>query len=415
MLVDYRRNLMLTDPDPSRVLTPITDRNAAMMASRQGSRGTLEGIGERGEPILAAFAPVPGLPWSVVQHQPSDVALAPLQRMTERAITMTLLAAALAAALSAAAALVLLRPLERLRHAAEAIAGGDLSRRGLSLGRRDEIGDLGRTFDRMAEALRAMLAQRDEAARQAGHLAARREALLRAGRRVASEPDTASALQGLLTEATRVLRADGGLIRRLDPGGSLVPVAGTTPDFDRLPVRREGEGVSGQVLQARRPLTSHGADVAKLSPGWLRQVDAFAVVAAPLLHEGRALGTISIFTRDTTRRFSDDDAETLELLAGIASAALMGMERSRLDGVLLAARTAEHELNNRLALAVGYAELLAADPRLPEELREIAREAQRGAFEASRVVDQMARTTRLAERTWGPDLAPTLDLERSTT
>src|SRR5215467_7779502 len=48
-------------------------------------------------------------------------------------------------------------------------------------------------------------------------------------------------------------------------------------------------------------------------------------------------------------------------------------ERARLEGVRLAARTLEHHLTNHLTLTVGYAELIAEDPELPERLREMAR------------------------------------------
>src|SRR5689334_24754539 len=49
-------------------------------------------------------------------------------------------------------------------------------------------------------------------------------------------------------------------------------------------------------------------------------------------------------------------------------------EQARLDGVRLAARTLEHHLTNHLTLTVGYAELIAEDPELPERLREMARQ-----------------------------------------
>jgi hypothetical protein len=50
---------------------------------------------------------------------------------------------------------------------------------------------------------------------------------------------------------------------------------------------------------------------------------------------------------------------------------------ARLEGVRLAARTLEHHLTNHLTLTVGYAELIAEDPELPERLREMARQVWR--------------------------------------
>ena len=91
-------------------------------------------------------------------------------------------------------------------------------------------------------------------------------------------------------------------------------------------------------------------------------------------------------------------------------------ERARLAGVLLAARTMAHHVNNQLALTVGYGELLGTHDRLPEDLRELAAEAMRGAQEAATTVAKLQRVARLEELP--PVLgysanASMLDLDRS--
>src|SRR5437773_7484733 len=63
-----------------------------------------------------------------------------------------------------------------------------------------------------------------------------------------------------------------------------------------------------------------------------------------------------------------------------------------LEGVRLAARTLEHHLTNHLTLTVGYAELIAEDPELPERLRDMARqvlESAQAAVESVRRVRQV--------------------------
>jgi PAS domain S-box-containing protein len=87
--------------------------------------------------------------------------------------------------------------------------------------------------------------------------------------------------------------------------------------------------------------------------------------------------------------------------------------RAQLEGVLLAARTMEHELNNQLTPTVGYTALLAADPALPAHLRRAATQAFRGATEAGRTLARLMQLTALQEKQWGAELAPTIDLERS--
>src|SRR5438309_8062397 len=65
-----------------------------------------------------------------------------------------------------------------------------------------------------------------------------------------------------------------------------------------------------------------------------------------------------------------------------------------LEGVRLAARTLEHHLTNHLTLTVGYAELIAEDPELPERLREMARQVLESAQAA---VDTVRRVRQLDE------------------
>ena|SRR5579864_2542211 len=64
-------------------------------------------------------------------------------------------------------------------------------------------------------------------------------------------------------------------------------------------------------------------------------------------------------------------------------------DQARLDGVRLAARTLEHHLTNHLTLTVGYAELIAEDPELPERLREMARQVLESAHAAVATVRLM--------------------------
>src|SRR3981081_555347 len=71
-------------------------------------------------------------------------------------------------------------------------------------------------------------------------------------------------------------------------------------------------------------------------------------------------------------------------------------DQARLDGVRLAARTLEHHLTNHLTLTVGYAELIAEDPELPERLRQMAHivlESAQAAVERVRRIRQVESVT----------------------
>ena len=84
----------------------------------------------------------------------------------------------------------------------------------------------------------------------------------------------------------------------------------------------------------------------------------------------------------------------------------------RLQEAVLAARTAQHALNNQLATVVGYTELLIENPLLTGDTRENARDILAAAQAAAATVARLGRITRLEQVDQG-GLAPVLDLPRS--
>jgi hypothetical protein len=62
---------------------------------------------------------------------------------------------------------------------------------------------------------------------------------------------------------------------------------------------------------------------------------------------------------------------------------------ARLDGVNLAANTLRHHIGNKLAVAVGYSEMLADDPRLPVDVQEQANKVLRSAMAAAAVLHKL--------------------------
>jgi signal transduction histidine kinase len=85
-------------------------------------------------------------------------------------------------------------------------------------------------------------------------------------------------------------------------------------------------------------------------------------------------------------------------------------DAARLEGVLLAARTMQHEMNNQLGMTVGYAELLADDPSLSAEQREMARSALHGAEQAAALLDRLRSITRIDVQHVGAPDGPVLEL-----
>jgi signal transduction histidine kinase len=215
-------------------------------------------------------------------------------------------------------------------------------------------------------------------------------------------------------EAVRLLGGEDVLVTRWDAQrGELVPFS--EPDSGKPPMPRRGPGwlsMTGAVEQ-RRSVTVAAED-SKRAGSVRTERRARAAVAAPMMDDGRLIGAIAVTTTDRKRRFSREDAELLEILAGLAAATIVGHEEARLEGVLLSARTAQHEVNNKLALVRGYAELVSDHPDLPAELRRMSLEIVRGARDASEILRRLGMLDELREVEWGPGLRPTLDLGERT-
>ena len=83
-----------------------------------------------------------------------------------------------------------------------------------------------------------------------------------------------------------------------------------------------------------------------------------------------------IENREALLTYDADPKATLQFLRDRLHLQFTHEQEARLAGARLAARTAHHLLNTPLSLALGYGELLAEDPRLQDELRSMAREAE---------------------------------------
>jgi GAF domain-containing protein len=200
----------------------------------------------------------------------------------------------------------------------------------------------------------------------------RREMLLRQARRFAAETDPERLLEELLRVAIELVGGSAGIVTRWDEQRqTFLPVGAS--NGDRL----------------------------------------CSIIAVPLLHEMHLVGTLAVGSDDPDRAFTQEDVEVIELLASTAAAALVALERARLDGVLLAARTAQHELNNQLAVARGYAEMLIASPDLPPHLADIAEEVKQAADEAAGTVRQLRSIARIHEHRWSQPGDSTIDLAAS--
>jgi signal transduction histidine kinase len=214
---------------------------------------------------------------------------------------------------------------------------------------------------------------------------------------VATGTDPTALFEMLLEEALQLIGADLGLATRW------------TGQSEPSVVARRSR------LDAVEPpaLVNAIAAAARASAEQRSHASVAGALAVPLVHEDQLLGTLGIAWQDDGRVLSREDAETLETMSTMCAAGLAALERARLEGVLLAARTAQHELNNRLGVVLGYAEMLAEYPGLPEDMAEVVSEIVSGTKDLAETVDQLRRVTRIREAPRPPLTGPTLNLTES--
>jgi signal transduction histidine kinase len=164
-LMDARQGgIIVAHSDPQRILTPVTEQDAAALRAIAGERGAME-TRSSSELDLAAFAPVPQLPWAVMILEPAEAAFAPVNALTQRALWLLGITTAIAVVLGVLLARTITQPVRQLVMGAEEIGRGNLEYR-IEVATRDEIGQLSQAFNQMTENLQAITASHDELNRE---------------------------------------------------------------------------------------------------------------------------------------------------------------------------------------------------------------------------------------------------------
>jgi signal transduction histidine kinase len=243
------------------------------------------------------------------------------------------------------------------------------------------------------------------------HLAAsvnRRDALLRVARRFTAEHGLDVLMHDVLGEALQLLGADGGEVRRWRTDSlELVKAASLGVVADQT-VLEPVEAATKRAASLRVPIVLNDdqpADANTTIAG--QRLNTAAVAAAPLLHEGQLLGTLAVFSTTPGARFSIEDAELLELLAGLAGAALATgeafdrQERAVQELKRLSRAKAEfvsivsHEFRTPLTGIQGFSEMMRDEDLSVELLREFAGDINKDAHRLSRLVTEMLDLDRM--------------------
>lgn len=226
----------------------------------------------------------------------------------------------------------------------------------------------------------------------------RREALLRASRSFAMSSEPKDVLRLLLAEAVALLGADSAVVYRwLEESDELTAVASLPPsDPSASRSTAEHRGVD-RAIRTHSPAMTDAIDLRVGAPAGPGESRAQTALAVPLLCEGRLLGALSLGFRQP-RRIPTDDVQLLEVLAGMAAAAVTGVERAQMVVMTLAARELAHLLNNDLAIVVSAVELIKEGPIRVAGIEAELSAAADGLAAASAHILDFQRVTRIATK-----------------
>ena len=377
---------LIAHPDISLVLKKSNFASLPQVAALSDPAAEPSPLGREldGDEVFTAHAPIPTLQWTVFVESPRAEAMAPLYASILRAALLLAAGLAVAAAASFYLARTLVRPLKVLQEGAARFGAGELDRT-ITVRTGDELEGLAEQFNRMGADLSASYAGLERKVRE--RTSALTEALEQQTAtsevlRVISSSvaDSAPVFEKILDSCERLFAATGLGIFLIDEHDVLHASAYRG---------HAGDGVDRVAASFPRPLEGTATAIAARTrsvydcpsvlgrddvPERLRRIAEvtgdFSIAFAPMLWEGRAVGSIEV-SREPPNPFTDKE---LALLKTFADQAVIAIQNARLFNEIEAkSRELElanqhkseflanmsHELRTPLNAIIGFSEVLS--------------------------------------------------------
>ncbi len=333
------------------VLATLGLRLESRAPNRSGERLPRPGVFARSYPIATNG-------WSAEVELPSDAALAAVSGLQSRFLAVGLILLAGASLLLFFPMRFLARPLRALSATARRLEGGDLAARA-PVESSDELGELARAFNRMADAVQERTARLEAAA---ADLEARRVEL-------AGERDLLGAVIASMRDGLVVLDARGGIVLHNAAARPLVETLGNDPLG----------ATSRHVCDARRDVAHCGAclfDPGTQPRSCLLELGGgvYEVHATRLARDARGGAGRVLVCRDLSDRIDKDERQ---------------IHQERLAVLGEVAAVMAHELNNPLAAIRMYDQMLRSELPADSPLHESVDVIERNAVTCSQVVREL--------------------------
>ena len=216
------------------------------------------------------------------------------------------------------------------------------------------------------------------------------ERLLSISRRLNSTLEMRPLLQQIVESATELIDAEGASILLMEDEDVLRFAAATGPDsieLDVVEVPLEGS-LAGWVVKHQKTAVLEDAQADSRLYN-IRAIDPTqSIIAAPMVFGDEVIGVLESLTTTTRHRFTEQDRETIETLAGIAAVAV---QNTRLFQQSDWVAEIVHEIRTPLTAILSYADLLQRDDldatMKDEFIHTIQRETARVSLLASQFLD----------------------------
>ncbi|HWP22803.1 MAG TPA: GAF domain-containing protein, partial [Candidatus Binatia bacterium] len=355
-IVDRDGNL-IAHQDPSLVLKKVNLKHLPKV-ERLISNPTAdtapgqEGQGIGGDRVLSTFAPVGGLGWAVVVEEPVVVALADAKTMERYAMLVLGLGLLIGAVVIAWVSNRITQPIRELQKGVAVVRAGNLQHR-TPIRTGDEIEELAREFNEMAEALELSYSTLEQKVEQRTQEVS---ALYEVTSTVNGSLDLKVVLDAVIAKITGIFGFECTRIFLLNEQTDELELRAAF-EIDPEPwtnVRsfKRGESIVGWVAEHGEPMAFEdvGADprYAALSSTRVTQKAGLKFFAAfPIKSQARVFGVI-VFNGRKARRLTGDESR---LLTSMAEQLGVAVERAHLFGQ--AQSRAEHlAILNRIGAAV---------------------------------------------------------------
>ncbi len=302
----------------------------------------------QGQPVALAYAGIPDPHWTLAVIAPLEELTGPVGAVTaaigntaETTVRSTVAIIGLYFALALAGIVLLNRhwltqPIAALVEATEALGSGTPVAV-LPVTRRDELGVLAESFNRMAAELAA---SRQELETRVAERTGELSAILAIGQRVALANDLEQTLATLAQSVVEGARAEACVVAVINadaPNDLSITTYGLPPNYieigNTIPDPDEEYNVWAQAIKTQQPVIVRNVrEIALSNPTHapihpiMRSVAWDTVVCVPLTYQDRPLGTLSTYYRPEQQI----DEPQLSFLRAVADQATIAVENARL-------------------------------------------------------------------------------------